>query len=89
MYSSENIVIPSNGSSYPFKKVILRLAGAIRFKTIVNCSSESVEKTQDVIRTKKTKSSAVGARASRSNNIIRDFKMWYGEAVVRRQIVTS
>ena len=54
--SLKNIIIPSNGSSYPFKRTsqsFERLAGAIRFETIVNfsnCSSQSIEKMQDVIR---------------------------------------
>ena len=57
--SSKDIVIPSNGSSNPFAKtshLFERLTGAIRFKAIVNFSnrsSQSVEKTQDVIRAKK------------------------------------
>ena len=67
--SSKDIVIPSNGSSNPFEKtshLFERLTGAIRFKAIVNFSnrsSQSVEKTQDVIRAKKKRESS-GVQAS-------------------------
>ena len=71
--SSQNVVIPSNGSSYPFKKNYChpfeRLAGAICSKAAIanfsNSSSQSVKKNTRRY-SSKTKSSAVRASASRS-----------------------
>ena len=77
--SSGNIVIPSNGSNYLFKKAMAippfeRFAGAIREKTIAkfsNCSSpKSVDKTQKFFVQEKNILSVVRASASRSKNII-------------------
>ena len=93
--SSENIVLPSNGSSYPFKKktIDIRSKGSPELSDLKQLSTfrtarRNPLKTPDVIRAKK-KSSAVRASASRSKKLFSRLLSYYAEVCFRVQQTLS